>query len=105
MMHIGIVACLSYLFGTTLLRKTKLRRKFFFCVFKYSFLFAFYAKVYPYNKTLMTSIAFYGAILKNAIDFLNQFCFQYERLINTTNNGFGEILALQMGENIRESVL
>lgn len=53
----------------------------------------------------MTSIAFYGAILKNAIDFLNQFCFQYERLINTTNNGFGEILALQMGENIRESVL
>jgi len=71
MMHIGIVATLGYLFGTTILRKTQLRRKLLYCIFKYSFLCAFYAKVYPYNKTFMVLITFYCVVLKNAIDFLN----------------------------------
>ena len=104
MQHIGNVACLSYFFGTTILRKTQLRRKFFFCVIKYSFLYAFYAKVYPYNNTLMATIALYSALFNKALIYLNQFCFQYENLILTTNSGFGEVLALNIAENLRDSV-
>ena len=102
--HIGKVSFSAYFFGTILLAKTDFKEKFLFFVGIYSFLYAFYAKVYPYNNTWIATIIFYCAVIDEAINHLNQFCYQYERLITLTNSGFGEPLVSQIIENIRDGV-
>ena len=98
--HVASVAMISYLFGTVVLWQTESRRKFFFCVIKYSFLYLFYAKVYPYNQHMLPTMAYYGALFNKALFHLNNFSIQHDRLNNTLANGLGEIVALSIVDNL-----
>lgn len=99
--HVATVAILSYLFGTVVLWQTESRRKFLFCVIKYSFLYLFYAKVYPFNQHMLPTLAFYGALFNKALLHLNNFSIQHDRLNMTLANGFGEIMALSIVDNLQ----
>ena len=104
MVHIANVAICSYFFGTLLLNKSQQRAKLLFAVFKYSYLYLFYAKVYPYNNNFVSTVVLYAALFNKAMVYLHNFCLQYEQLIFSTFNGLGEIIALGIGDTIKESV-
>lgn len=102
--HIATATIVSYLYGTVVLWQTENRRKFFFCAIKYSFLYLFYAKVYPYNQYLLPTLAYYSAICNKALIYLNNFSIQHDRLMLTLGNGFGELMAISIVDNLQQSV-
>ena len=71
---------------------------------KYSFLYLFYAKVYPFNQNMLPTLAYYAAIINKALIYLNNFSMQHDRLMLTLGNGFGELMAISIVDNLQQSV-
>ena len=69
-----------------------------------SYLYLMYVKVYPLTNHAFLSFVFNMALLNRAFIHLNNFCFQYERLMITVNNGFAEVIAMNVLEDLRNSV-
>ena len=67
MQGIARAALTCYLFGAFTLHKTEYRRKLYFAVIKFSYLYLLYVKVYPYTCQQFVKIVFYGALLSRAL--------------------------------------
>ena len=99
--HIATASIISYILGTMVLWQTENRRKFFFCVIKYSFIYLFYAKVYPFNQHLLATLAYHSAIFNKGMIYLNNFSIQHDRLMLTLGNGFGELMGISIVDNLQ----
>jgi len=104
MWHLGAVTFTGYLFGSFVLWKTAYRREFYYDVIKYAFFYLFYAKAYPFAQLFLPTAGLYAATLHRALWYINNLSFQFERLILTTNQGFSEVIALNLLDNMRESI-
>lgn len=104
MWHITVNAILTYLYGCFALHKSSHRRELYFDLIKYGFLFLFYAKSYPFGQNLLPAFTLYSAMLNRALWYMNNISFQHERLLMTTQQGFSEVLAMSLNENLRDSV-
>ena len=67
-------------------------------------MYLFYVRCYPLVNHSMTSAALIAATINYAVIYLNKFCFQFDRLMVTLNNGLDEVMALTICENLRNSV-
>ena len=61
--------------------------------------------MYPYNNIAIINILYQSSFFYKAIVYLNKLSFRHEQLMMTMNNGFGEILAMTISENLREKAL
>lgn len=104
MLVIAYCCIFTYLWGAILLHKTVYRCKFYFQVALSSFLYLFYVRCYPLASHNTTTAVFITATLNYAVIYLNKFCFQFDRLMVTLNNGLDEVMALTICENLRNSV-
>ncbi len=75
MRHIASNAILTYMYGTLVLHKSSHRRELFFDLMKYSYLYLFYAKAYPYAQNMLPALALYSAMLNRMLWYMNNIGF------------------------------
>ena len=60
--------------------------------------------MYPYSDPIVMNFAFATAVFNKATVYLNKFSYQFDQFILTLDNGFGEIMATSIADNLRDNV-
>ena len=87
-MAVTVAALTAYNFGLYVLQKTKYRRKLYFSVMLYSFIYMFYCRVYVHSGVLIPTTVYFLRVMQSIVHYKNKFAFQFEAFFNTVEDGF-----------------
>ena len=91
-MAITVAALISYNYGLYVLQNTKYRKKLYFNVMLYSFIYYFYTRVYVHSGSLIPTTVYFLRVMQSLVHYQNKFAFQFESIYNPVENGLHEIL-------------
>ncbi len=74
---ITVATLITYNYGCYILQNTRFRRKLYFKVILYTFVYYFYTQVYVHGLVLMPTITYFLKVLQHIVHYQNKFSMQF----------------------------